>query len=250
MYKTSSILLILSFLSYSEIWAQDTLTVREVFNFKTGDIFHYQTGGVNWPIFNQIDRITILEKHYSKNEDTLFYTRSIEGYSENWVPAPDTSSHFYDVEVRFYSYTDNIHYANLDSSIFHYLFEGHFKYLDDHEGSEPIRQDTIVRLGAEYCNRIINGYYYGDFGIGDIVEVGEGLGITYIATQHEECMGCYSDLSRMIYYRKDTDSCGTPDYRTNTGVNVISSEPDVELYPNPANDRLFIRKHTALYILR
>ncbi|MFC2080748.1 T9SS type A sorting domain-containing protein [Bacteroidota bacterium] len=189
-----------------------------MFDYDVGDEFHYLEDASDYTpggFYLKVDRITILEKYYSNNSDTIFYKRGIEGYTKNLVPTSPASPYPWEYKYYFHSSTDEVFYTNLDSSIFHYLAEEHFKYLTDFPRNDPEFEisDSLVYKSEDFCNRTVNGYRFSNFYINDQFELGEGLGITYLSTEHEECH-CHVKLLRLLYYKKGTDSCGTPDNRT------------------------------------
>ena len=234
MYKAKIIFSVLSLVLFFETHAQDTLSVRDVFNFNIGDLFHYEEDASHYlpgGFYRKVDRITIISKYYSANSDTLYYERAIEGYTENLVPPPSPSPYPYEWKYYFHSYEDVVFYTHLDSSILSFLIKEHFEYLHYHEWGQEFLSDTLIYYSESLCNRNINGYHFSGFDE-DIVEYGEGLGVTKISKSREECMCDIKDVT-LLYFKKGADSCGTSDDRTNTGVFSAMGESFVRIYPNP-----------------
>jgi hypothetical protein len=209
------IIVLFTVASCAGAYAQDTLKVGQVFDFEIGDEFHYMedVSYYNPFVAYKLDRITILDRRYSPGGDTLFYRRQIEGYTQNMIPS--TGPYPYEMRYYFHSSEDELKYTNLDSTIFWFLAEGHFSYLKDYNHGEHGFEvsDSMVYESGEFCQRTINGYQFSDFTLNDRFELGEGLGITYLSTEYEECQ-CHTELRKLQYYRKGNDSCGTPDYRS------------------------------------
>ena len=69
---TAMIILFLLFSIVSE--SQDISTVREIYDFDTGDIYHFEVStDIDYPLSN----IEILDKFYSDDDDTLDYIRKV-----------------------------------------------------------------------------------------------------------------------------------------------------------------------------
>ncbi len=69
---TAMIILFLLFSIVSE--SQDISTVREIYDFDTGDIYHFE---VSTDIDYTLSNIEILDKFYSDDDDTLDYIRKV-----------------------------------------------------------------------------------------------------------------------------------------------------------------------------
>lgn len=215
---------------------QDTLTVKQVFDYQIGDKFYYDDKSNsflgNESYIRKLKRVKITDKYYSENKDTLFYERSIDGY----IHAPYDSAWHYD----FFETSDIIFYTDLDSSIFYHCFKQYFRYLNDYPWDQTFYiSDTLIYNSTTLCNKTINGYHFSEFSYDDIVEYGEGLGITKVSQLREECL-CYMEYYTLEYFKKGSDSCGTPDDRTNTGLNDRLDLEDIEIYPNPTYSYIWI----------
>jgi hypothetical protein len=179
MGKTGSLILILLLFLVTDIYCQDTLSVRDVFNFNIGDLFHYEEDASNYitgGFYRKVDRITITDKYFSTNMDTLFYKRAIEGYTINLVPTTPPSPYPYEWKYYFHTISDEVFYTDLDSNIFFHLFKEHFDFLRDYDWGKPgYQSDTLIYNSESLCNYSINGYHFSEFSFNDIVEYGEGL---------------------------------------------------------------------------
>jgi hypothetical protein len=217
----------------TSVFAQDTLLIRDVFDFNVGDEFHYLEDGSNYygaPFTRKVDRIRILAKEYSINKDTINYKRSIEGYSYNRVSLTQ-----YEYHPHAYENVQSI--TDLDSNIFYYMLLNYFDYAKfpvDWEVYYPYIDISDSSASISYCNTIVNSYEFSDFSVSELAEYGNGLGLTRYFQSDESCTCTVKDYS-MIYYKKGVDSCGTPDYRTNTGLSTKFKDIHISLYPNPFN---------------
>jgi hypothetical protein len=214
--------------------SNDTLLVREVFDFNVGDEFHYLEDASHYlpgGFYKKIDRIIIADKFYSENSDTVYYRRSINGYTENLVPTPPGSEYPFEWKYYFHSYEDQVSYTDLDSSILSLILKDHFNFLNEIEWNEWFLSDTLIYQSEEFCNYQINGYRLSYFDE-DLVECGKGLGIVQISKSREECMCDVKNL-KLIYFNKGTDSCGVADNRTNTGNISLTVNSSFHIYPNP-----------------
>lgn len=219
----------------------------QVFNFEVGDIFHYWENGKDYStrIFDKkLDRITIIEKKYSDNQDTLIYKRMIEGYIYYLASTPPGSELPFEYKYRPHSSTDEIRFTDLDSSIFYYLYNTYpFYYLNDYDwenfDTTYMVSDTLAYKSEAFCNTTINGYVFNDWWKYDLAEYGEGLGLTKRYSAAEECI-CITMDYEMIFYKKGSDSCGYPDNRTITGFISKQLSGKIMVFPNPAEDYIYL----------
>ena len=131
------IILILNFLLFTIcISAQEILTIGEVFDFEIGDIFQYKSE-LNYEPANA-SRITILDKTFSADNDTVFYTKRRNYYN----------MYNFDGTYTFQNDTISSFYTNLDSSILSYdpkfSYDTIVKYNEDWIPIEEILYDTII----------------------------------------------------------------------------------------------------------
>ena len=214
------LLIILSCFSYI-IFSQDTLTVRQVFDFDIGDEFHYEENFSDYlPTSNilKIERIKIIDKYLSANKDTLFYKRLVDGYTYYFASPPPDPEYKY----KYHTYEDTVHYTDLDSTIFYYMVNGHFAYLKDYDWQQFDtlfdRSDSTVYNSESFCFSTLNGYQFSDFPVNHQVEFGKGIGLTKEYKDHEECM-CTTKNINLIFFKKGVDLCGFPDNHTDPNQN-------------------------------
>ncbi len=205
--------------------AQDFMTIGEVFDFNVNDEFHFSQQGGNQP--PNAERITIIDKYYSENGDTVFYVRFNDSYSTTPLDYPPY------LEYHFSTETDTVFYTNLNSDITTYGFWTEYD-------PEMVSYDTILNYSEYYCDSLVNGYLYE---INDFEPMyfsnlfGKGLGLVkqYIYDPVE-----YFEMDIVLfYYNKNSIGCGNPDETT---VSVIENNLSYELniYPVPANGVLMI----------
>lgn len=247
MDKLNSIPSILALCFSLNSYCQDTLTVREVFDFEIGDVFHYWEHGEDYDsrfFDKKLDRITITDKNYSADLDTLIYKRTIEGYIYYLASTPPGSELPFEYKYQFHSSSDEVRYADLDSPILHYLNKHHFGYLKDYDWGNFDTlydvSDTLIYQSVNLCNTTINGYHFIVFNSDDLVEYGKGLGLTRILQRAEECICTIMDYE-MIFLKKGMVSCGVPDNRTNTGLNLNLLPETINIYPNPAQEYIYLK---------
>ena len=199
------------------IYGQELMTIREVFNFETGDEF--QTKGTTISQPPNADRIAITGKYYSPDNDTLFYTMFHDSYYTEVVYGDEPHLEYY-----FWTDTDTIYYKKLDSSLLYY----------DH----GFQINQYFEYSNALCDSLINGCAY-ESGPGfenDFIrnEYGRGLGKTkayfYSGSGHEEVYNI-----KLFYYKKGDLECGVPDLVT-VGIDEKNrQEFEFTIYPNPAN---------------
>jgi hypothetical protein len=200
------------------ITAQDLMTIGEVFDYSIGDEFHISGFADGQP--PNADRIKIIDKYYSANNDSLFYIRNHDSYHTTILMEPPY------LEYHFWTVIDTVFYTNLDSSITHY------KYWTSYD-TTMVKYDTINHISEEYCDSLVNGY---DCEIGEFEPIyyvglyGKGLGrVKDYYYQPAE----YSGFNNVLfYYKKNGVSCGTPD-TTTVSVSEIIINPEIKIYPNP-----------------
>lgn len=205
------------------ICAQELMTIREVFNFEIGDKFQIKGTADNQP--PNADRIEIIGKYYSVNEDTLYYIRFHDSYL-TYVGI--SQLHYY-----FWTKTDTVSYTNLDSSIV---------YFD-----QGFQLDQYVENSTALCDSLINGcaYEYGSGFENDYIvnEYGKGLGKTYAyyySGQGQDVLW----RNKLFYYKKGGFECGVSDTLT-AGIDKINSQEfKFTIYPNPATSAINIKNET------
>ncbi len=210
--------------------AQEFMTVGEVFDFEVGDEFHiegrcYYQGNAQPP---NADRITIIEKYFSNNNDTVYYVR----YHDSYYVYVENDEGLY----RFWTETDTVSYTNLDTCI----TKSSYWALYD---STLIQYDTINEYSEYYCDSLINGYFCAANDFEPIYfskKYGKGLGEvrTYHNISAESSVLDYV----LFYYKKNGISCGTPD----TTVSIVENEITnyITIGPIPAKNTLSIKyKH-------
>ncbi len=210
---------------------QEFMTVGEVFDFEIGDEFQIEVRGNN--TFPNADRITIINKYFTVNHDTVFYIRFHDSYFvtvENFVG-------FY----HFWTETDTVSYSNLDLPIFQSEFWSPYEeYMFSY--------DTISENMEEFCDSLINGYFYcwNEFEpICISVLYARGLGLARFI--HSDPSSYYEIDNVLFYYKKNNLSCGIADTITES----ISSNAllnDIKIFPIPATDFLIIDNRSNLEI--
>jgi hypothetical protein len=207
---------------YLSVSGQELMTIGEVFNFEINDEFHFRSSLNGQP--PNADRITIIDKYFSQNGDTVNYVESHNSYWTNiiWEPEPY-------LEYHFWTDTATVKYYDLDSSLIFYEIGFQF--------------DTNIFYSEYYCDSLVNWcqYYIGPPFEPDYYRNSYGRGIGLVGEYME--YGGVMDPSvntNLFYYKKNGIECGMPD-TTTVGINDdFKQYKEFESYPNPAKDVLFI----------
>ncbi len=223
------------------IFAQNFMTIGEIFDFEIGDEFQIEGrgeyhGGAQPP---NADRITIINKYYSLDSNTVFYVRfhdSYYVYIEGW-----DEEHYY-----FWTETDTISYTNLDSCI------TQTDYWKDYDTSMNYF-DTIIEFSENYCNTLLNGF---EISVNSFESIeysavyGKGLGL--VEEYHNDAAEYSMYDNVLFYYKKNGVSCGIPDKTVSISEKNLLN--DFKIYPTPARDFLRIEnkkkiKMESIYII-
>ncbi len=233
MRKFYSVILVILFPIF--ISAQELMTINQVFDFEINDEFHFKSTGEN--ILPNADRIKIIGKYYSADNDTLNYIRFHDSYWSEiiWGDEP----YF---EYHFSTETDTLSLWNLDSSISSYDYWIQYQ-------TSMYSYDTIIDTDNDLCGVLSNGFTLStnDFEHELISRAfGEGLGMTEIGYSYpSENYGYQTDL---FYYKKGYLECGIAD--TNA-VSIIENEEldKINIYPIPAQNYLRIENSNTVKLL-
>lgn len=201
-----------------------TMTIREVFDFQPGDVFHRMIKRM-YPTPPEAVRFEVLARIVSPGNDTICYTMRHFDYTSEWLGQLVYTHH---------NYIQDVCYTNLDSMVhtlidtfgmitspINTFFEA--TYLDS------LRCDSLTyRFEAKYGHLFepaIAGRAYG-----------KGLGITEYLYNYYYSLPPTHQEWRVVYFKKGPYGCGTPD-TVSTGI----GEPIVvgfRCYPNPASSRI------------
>jgi len=218
--------------------AQRLLTVREVFDFEVGDVFHYTNSVIPWP---HAQRKTLIEKTFSITGDTVFYTWYHDDYTTkiNYPNQPYT-------EIIHTRDTTSEFYTQLDSLIMRSRYFVQYDSLLKNYDTADVHYDSILNDSYDvYCDRAINGYNYalGNFEpSGSQKRYGEGIGLVW----DEKSYGGQSEPEYRIilqYFQKNNQGCGKADV---TGTIEYGEDSKIILWPNPVvkDARLKIRNNS------
>lgn len=208
------------------IYGQELMTIGEVFDFEINDEFQLSSSLPGQP--PNADRITIIDKYFSENGDTIFYVQSHDSYWTSLSYEPPYLTY------HFWTDTVTIKYYDLDSSIYYY--EIGFQY------------DTNIFYNENYCDSLINWcqYYSGGGFEPDFYRKSYGRGLGLVGS-YFEYGGNYDPSvdSNLFYYKKNGLECGTPDLTTVDIKNNLAQINEFELYPNPTELVVFIKDKMA-----
>jgi hypothetical protein len=215
------ITLIILLLSIESFTAQSYLTIGEVFDFNINDEFHYTRE--NQP--SNGERITVIDKYYSINSDTVFYTLHHDIYNviPDYSVSPPGSIYVFDTII------DTIFYSNLNMPIY---------YMWPQNDPEFVFYDSIKELDTNFCDIEMNSYYIQQYSFEPSWfkrSYGRGIGIT-LDYWHYQGNGVsqFPVWERIIYYKKDSMNCGSPDL-TSLGLTNLNGQEDFFIFPNPSD---------------
>ncbi|HLP20013.1 MAG TPA: T9SS type A sorting domain-containing protein [Chitinophagales bacterium] len=190
----ATLLLLFTLQLAAGLYANDTLTRAQVYNFSVGDTFDYKSEGGNscypmWSSSTTYTRYVIKDVYYSTNNDTLFVVR------ERQYPAPVIiETLVIDSPNRYEIMADYSGYFNMN-----YLADSTLKLRLD-SFCVPTAFNTVAgtTLGRSFS------FQYGN---------GLGITCTYESSGEGNCGSTATE--RMIYYSKGSERCGTPYYELN-----------------------------------
>ncbi len=210
------------------LMSQNISTVREIYDFEVGDIFHiWGDAGDNYDWLTHKYNIEIIDKYYSPNSDTLYYIRNIAFKEKTSWETQDTYKY----------YIDTIFYSNLDSLI----------------NSGQI--NNVYSDSSLYNNRLINhsvisengNYYHHEKffvnGCGLARKFGWNAGkdykdaLIYFGKSSNESH--YRDT--LSYFKKGSEEWGSPNPVFIKNHNDIDCK--IMLYPNPAKTSVIIKSN-------
>lgn len=214
--------------------AQSALTIGEIFDFNVGDEFHHLIGGPEDSIIKNLQRVEIVDKFYSANNDTLFYVQHNFGYIQT-----NTSNGIF---FEFENFIDTAAYTNLNNIIDPFC-PYQFQPLSANMGPFyfQINQDTIRQdydgVLAYQCSM----YNAPTFNSADYWSESWGVGIGIIFSGYFPLMNTSSFYSyQLVYYKKGLNLFGIPDTLDSTDIGVQELYPStaslISVYPNPSSD--------------
>jgi len=207
--------------------AQGLMKIGEVFDFEIGDEF--QIAGYAYGQPPNADRITIMDKYFSADNNTVFYVEYHDSYY-SYLIGWDSLAY------KFWTETDTVSYTNLDSSITTYQWWVPYDTL-------MVSYDTVIEYSEYYCGALINGY---DYAVGIFEPVyyakhyGRGLGL--VLDYYNDPAEFSEFENKLFYYQKDGVSCGTPDLTTS--VYEITTKNDILIFPNPATNHFTLENNS------
>ena len=219
--RTKSLFFVLAFVPFF-IQAQELMTIGEVFDFEVGDEFHSHSK-MTQAMANG-DRMSITDKYYSANNDTVFYVEQHNTYwtELSWEGGEPHFIYHYNTSVKTKSYT------NLSAPI------------SDYDDGFLLNQQSYT--SSQFCDSIINkcSYQVGPGFENDNYGRAYGKGLGMVSAFHSSGMNGGVTLldDELFYYKKNGLTCGSPDL---TGVNVESiaaKESGFSVFPNPTQSEI------------
>lgn len=191
-------------------YAQKRLINREIYNFEVGDILHFSHISSFYD-FTRFYKREVLSKEFSNNQDSVTYMVLDSIYELVSIPN-------FKLSVRY----DTITYINLDS--FPSPTSSSYDSTHDRCGTTMyIANYSIKPNGKQYTELYTDTYM-------------EGLG-RYYSLRIDSYIN-RSENSTLKYYKTKDKECG---WRIgNLSTYGISYYKEMDIYPNPSNDRIKI----------
>lgn len=231
-----------SLVFYHAVQAQAP-TIREIFDFDPGDVFHIEIPGS--PVKGE--RYRILEKQFSDSGNTVTYTVYDFGYTS------DVKHNPYRVIYHHRSDTVQWIYTNLDSSIFHLkeidaFLEKHKYVYADYRKWSTNQHDSSVTAVIDSSSGVYPALC-GEKAFSMIIYHSWQNAVSIVwwkARKYSKGMGLINQYDGriadghgkyLIYYKKGKVECGRKD---TVGISAIEESFSplfaFELYPNPASE--------------
>ena len=200
------------------------MTIGEVFDFEISDEFHI-SGNADGQTPNA-DRIKIIDKYFSEDSSAVFYVR----FHDSYYSSVENNELLY----QFWTETDTVSYANIDSIITSYNFWTSYD-------TSMIYYDTIIGFNEYYCDSLVNGYQYTVNSFEPVFysnEFGKGLGMVKNYYYNPANYSMFDNV--LFYYKKNGVACGMPD-TTTVSIPEANTISDFIIGPIPARDILRIK---------
>jgi hypothetical protein len=205
-----------SFLFGGKLFANDTLTRAQVYNFNVGDTFDYMISA-RWQmstptIHSSLDfeRYIIMEVYSSADLDTLFIVRKREYPQAN--------------------YNDTV---IIDSSLRFEILYARNQYLHNYGG---MTEGAITELNSPYNGRMGDSISMMTLGNESRIKFVQGLGRTFYYSSGGDGSGTDwgTSITSLIYYSRGSEKYGTPYY-------LLDGETLIHFTPLPEECATWIR---------
>lgn len=204
----------MAFTLSSSLKGQQISTVREIYNFEVGDIFHIASSGFsNSGGYQSKEIIQILSKSYSSDSGSVSYNRYIQwgGCSSDYP------------EWTYGSYYDSVGYSGLND-----LING--GVIDSVYSSPDLYNGRLINYQKSYP-------YTNSWQVYQFV-AGCGVGLDQHETNSISVQ--FGEVKELVYFKKGSETWGD---------SLILSANDktdhhslqVEIFPNPTTNRLYVK---------
>ena len=219
------------------------LTVADVFNYNTGDIFQFRQTHYTPSAPPGYTEYVISGKWYSANSDTLYYERQVA--KKDFIFVPNPSPH---LDSVMSAYTDTIFYTNLSDELYNGAYPEE-TILGGVPSSYQMFRDPALYNGRTYISHFAYNYYYNgtcytNNPVGDHVHDYhvwiEGCGMFQSSYDNNNSGGPIWYTNDLVYYKKGSEEYGTPLLISSIDEKG-TGEIKVVAYPNPANDKLYMK---------
>ncbi|MBM3436774.1 MAG: T9SS type A sorting domain-containing protein [Bacteroidetes bacterium] len=213
-----SIFIITTLFLATILHSQTTLSVGEIYDFSINDEFH--SSDIFPGATPNAIRMKVIDKHFSANNDTVYYTRSFNNYQSVYSPFPEPH-----IDYFFDNYIDTVFYTNLSDSVVCHVLD---------TTCTSIFETTICDIPANGWAE--GGYLQGQF---HSKIFGKALGQVTDNYWEEDSDNSYD--TEMFYFKKDTMECGIPDSTTTSISSNNLSFGLVNIYPKPFTEKFNIQ---------
>lgn len=228
MKKATLLIVLLVCITVSAFNQNSTLTIREVFDFQPGDIFHCKITHL-YSAPPAAIRFEVLTRNTSPGNDTICYTLRHFDYYSYGSASQLTYTHK--------NYLKDVCYTNLDSLV-HTLIDTPWittpvnSFLDSTFKNPQLCDSLTYRYEARY------GYYFEPAFVWRAYS--KGLGITDYLYHYYYSWPPTHEQWKVVYYKKGPVDCGQPD-TVSTGIAKSENASGLFIsYPNPVKSYLNI----------
>ena len=199
-----SLFLLVSTYTYS----QDFPTRGEIYDYEVGDEFHFiEIDNLSGEVLEAIENIKILDKYYIEAEDKVIYIQLIKRLDFT-ISFPDSI---------YLEVFDTVTYGNLS---FTFISDSIFEDLNWYNG-----RTTIL---SQYEGMMSIESFMHSVGLGQIYYEFIDYNPDYLS----------DDFKELVYFKKGDEEWG--EAQTIVGLDEISNENEIHLFPNPASDYINI----------
>jgi len=226
-------------------------SIQETFNFDIGDEFHYDFNwGCSLGTFSEKTIKTILFKEVSSTEDTIIYTS--ERCMQRFSAPPPVYEYIHDTISETVILHENAFYSKFNRQPQEFYPDHPYTIDGFYKNSASFNNRSKKRFYVDYYSKNLTldcwnyHIYYPHY------DYSTGLGHTYYFYQYlyynEPNSIIVTKQLELVYYRKGTETWGTPlapDCETLVGIpkSTVTEVPGIIISPNPVLTQAKIEVH-------